>query len=206
MRVLCSLYFATNNCEYVATLAIIQVSTPASERSLLQLLNTSILYRSHYLRRKRKHRIHFRAFIWFSTFMARFYCEDVSCFWTRYSAISFKRRRRRLSDSKRKVLKHVLCSWQYDGSNLQSVNTWRSLRPSTWIRSNVNDIRALFNIHVFRNRMHIASHNHSRSAIDSVLYYAIFSSSFWFYGVALLKWKRRLRAFYCFYTNLAPLS
>lgn len=149
-----------------------------SERSLLQPLNT----RSRYLRRKRKPQIHFRAFIWYSTFIIRFYCKDVSCFRSRDTAILDKRR---LSGVNLKVLKHVLCSWQFDGSNLQSVNTWRSLSPPTWIRSSVNGIRAFFNIHVFRNRMHIASYNRSRTAVDSVLYYATFSSFFWFCGVSI---------------------
>lgn len=55
-------------------------------------------------------------------------------------------------------------------ANLPSVNTWCFLCRATCIQSSVNDIRALFNIQTFRNRVHIASCDCVLNADDSALY------------------------------------
>lgn len=77
--------------------------------------------------------------------------------------------------------------------NLPSVNTWCFQRPATCIRFTVNDIRALFNIQTFRNRLHIASCDCVLNADDSALYCCSVRSFLIWCRWWLLKRVQRLR-------------
>lgn len=81
-------------------------------------------------------------------------------------------------------------------ANLLSVNTWCFLCWATCIRSSVNDIRALFNIQTFRNRVHIASCDCVQYADDSVLYCCRVGSFSIRLLCELLKRVQRLRIWY----------